>query len=243
MSSLKERPYTADDLTDLNKAALSDIIRNQIAKWPESSFNPSKITKAQLIDGILTNGFSINVETLSIQSQDSPSAHPNIPESDRDSAHPESPPPPQFRSLDLLIEDLRVQPANTFIQTILLESAGDSELGEWLIDGSALLQALQSFPSALDGPVKLASEDPSDPAWKRYFVKISGPEKLKDASTTPAQLKITGGSRLRIFVERSEGQIGKAVKKASIETALFMAATSLAEAEKMVKLVAKFGEG
>jgi hypothetical protein len=52
--------------------------------------------------------------------------------------------------------------------------------------------------------VKISIEDPVEAGWKRYFVKISGTEKLEAAETSSTQLKIPSTSRLKIFVEASE---------------------------------------
>jgi hypothetical protein len=52
--------------------------------------------------------------------------------------------------------------------------------------------------------VKISIEDPVEAGWKRYFVKISGTEKLEAAETSSMQLKIPSTSRLKIFVEASE---------------------------------------
>lgn len=56
--------------------------------------------------------------------------------------------------------------------------------------------------------MKISIEDPVEAGWKRYFVKISGTEKLEDGKTS-VQLKIPSSSRLKIFVEASEvGDLG-----------------------------------
>jgi hypothetical protein len=52
--------------------------------------------------------------------------------------------------------------------------------------------------------VKLAFEDPTDPGWKRYFVKISSAARLEDAITSPIQLQVPESSRLKIYVEHAE---------------------------------------
>ncbi|KAJ7692220.1 hypothetical protein B0H17DRAFT_1200559 [Mycena rosella] len=141
MSSSKERPYTVDDLTDLNTAALSDIIRSQIAKWPDVS--GSLMGTKKVLNGSL-------------------------------------------------------------------EDTGSHKMG---VKGYQGFQANQNK--------KLTNKSRID-FW-RFAAEFSAQYYNKNSGAA--------------------GRIGKAVKKASIETALSMAATSLDEAEKMVKLVAKFGGG
>lgn len=63
---------------------------------------------------------------------------------------------------------------------------------------------MNRLDSYLQGPVKISIEDPVEAGWKRYFVKISGTEKLEAAETSSMQLKIPSTSRLKIFVEASE---------------------------------------
>ncbi|KAJ7477474.1 kinase-like domain-containing protein, partial [Mycena latifolia] len=69
-------------------------------------------------------------------------------------------PPPQFsnaspteltRTIQLLVEDVRDQPANKFIQELFLPCVGDLPTGEWLVNGHDLLKALQDSPSSLNG--------------------------------------------------------------------------------------------
>ncbi|KAF8175015.1 hypothetical protein K438DRAFT_1979901 [Mycena galopus ATCC 62051] len=63
--------------------------------------------------------------------EDSPVPSPQIEEN----AHLETTPTPALRSLDLWIEDMRVQPSNKFIQCVTVVSAGELETGEWVVDG------------------------------------------------------------------------------------------------------------
>ena len=53
------------------------------------------------------------------------------------------------------------------------------------------------------GAVKLAVDDPKQPGWKRYLVKMTGSEALENAPTFPAQLTVSEDSQLKIFVEHS----------------------------------------
>jgi hypothetical protein len=125
------------------------------------------------------------------------------------------------RVLELLIEDIRTEPANKFIRELLLDASEELPTGEWLVNGNDLLRELQKSPSSLDGwcacsvsinlfthpssgPVKLALEDLHNAGWKRYFTKISGLELLSDATTSPVQLKVSADCRLKIFVEDAE---------------------------------------
>jgi hypothetical protein len=76
------------------------------------------------------------------------------PEDDANTDPPPEPSAPaltQLRCLDLLIEDLRDQPANKFIQDIQVESEVDLETGEWLVNTKGMLSALQKSPSSLNG--------------------------------------------------------------------------------------------
>lgn len=43
----------------MTKADLVAIIHSQFSKWPESTFNPSKIKKDALKEAILANSFTI----------------------------------------------------------------------------------------------------------------------------------------------------------------------------------------
>lgn len=60
-------------------------------------------------------------------------------------------PEPEWRILKLLIEDVREQPVNKFIQDVAVRSAHDLETGQWLVNGNDLLKALQDSPAALGG--------------------------------------------------------------------------------------------
>jgi hypothetical protein len=76
------------------------------------------------------------------------------PEDDANTDPPPEPSAPaltQLRCLDLLIEDLRDQPANKFIQDIQVESEVDLETGEWLVNTKGMLSALQKSPPSLNG--------------------------------------------------------------------------------------------
>ncbi|KAJ7888245.1 hypothetical protein B0H13DRAFT_1888495 [Mycena leptocephala] len=315
MSSITERQYSAADLEAKTKKELAGIIQGQIQKWPEPNFNASKIKKDVMIQKMLKNGFTMEVQTAVVPAQGpdppSPETHPT---SER---HSNSPLPNNPRPVDLLLEDMRVEPPNKFIQDVLLSSYGDLATGEWIVSSNEVLAALQKSPSSLDGPVKLSFDDAKNPGWKRYFVKVSGLENLENASTSPAQLTVSEDSRLKLFVEHSgpvnilkrersasedDGKIsgsnqedvtwlktqlskrpgynefqknqGKKLtnkervsfwrfaaafaamhfnktsgetcghsQKVSIESALVMSATALAEAEKMTKILETFGEG
>ncbi|KAJ7844274.1 hypothetical protein B0H13DRAFT_1909003 [Mycena leptocephala] len=331
MSSITERQYSAADLEAKTKKELAGIIQGQIQKWPEPNFNASKIKKDVMIQKMLKNGFTMEVQTAVVPAQGpdppSPETHPT---SER---HSNSPLPNNPRPVDLLLEDMRVEPPNKFIQDVLLSSYGDLATGEWIVSSNEVLAALQKSPSSLDGPVKLSFDDAKNPGWKRYFVKVSGLENLENASTSPAQLTVSEDSRLKLFVEHSgpvnilkrersaseddgkisgssaiapprkrsshpdqedvtwlktqlskrpgynefqknqgkkltnkervsfwrfaaaftamhfnktsgaEGRLAVTVKKVSIESALVMSATALAEAEKMTKILETFGEG
>ncbi|KAF8140908.1 hypothetical protein K438DRAFT_1785292 [Mycena galopus ATCC 62051] len=59
MSARKERRYQAEDLEDMLKADLVNIIKGQISKWPGGNFNHSKLTKAKLEAAILENEFTL----------------------------------------------------------------------------------------------------------------------------------------------------------------------------------------
>ncbi|KAJ7228270.1 hypothetical protein GGX14DRAFT_554374 [Mycena pura] len=325
----RERPYKAHDLKGKTKKELTDIIESQIERWPELTFNSSKTKKAVMIAKIVDNGFSLAVPP-EVRAVQDPAPSPPHPGSEKG---PEVPPTVHPRPVDLLIEDLREEFPNKFIQQLVLPSCGKLAAGEWLVDGNRLLSALQKSPSSLSGPVKLAVDDPKEPGWKRYFVKMTGSEALKNAPTFPAQLTVPEDSRLKIFVEHSgpmnirkrerspsdehHGQPsgvstvtppkkrtshpdqkdvdwlkellsprpgyaefqasqnkkltnkarvvfwqfaaqfssehfnkpsgaaerqGKSVKKVSIESALAMSATALSEAERMTKILEKFGQ-
>ncbi|KAJ7863662.1 hypothetical protein B0H13DRAFT_2354087 [Mycena leptocephala] len=153
MSSPTERPYSREDLAGKTKDDLIAIIRGQISRWPESSFNPSKIKKDILKTRILESGFIV-------VSASPPLPRPTSPE--RDSGRPHQ--PPQYRALKLVIEDMRVQPPNKFTLSLFLPSAGDLDTGEWLVGGDELLRAVQNSSSSLNG--KLALNDPMQPGWK-----------------------------------------------------------------------------
>ncbi|KAJ7664647.1 hypothetical protein DFH06DRAFT_1324187 [Mycena polygramma] len=332
MSSTQERPYVENDLEGKRKGELAAIIRKQIDKWPESTFNESRTKRDVMVANILTCGFSVAVTS------DIPAVEDTVPSPPRPDSEIGSDDPPitHPRSVDVLIEDLREEPSNKFIQQLVLPSCSEQATGEWLVDSNELLYALQQSPSALDGSVKLAFEDIKQPGWKRYFVKVIGSEALENASTSPSQLTILADCRFKIFVEHSgvgpagirkrerspsdaeqaglalgtttappakkrtshadqadvdwlktllplrpgytefqENQRkkltnkdrvdfwrfaaqfasqyfnkpsgsaerqGKSVKKVSIEVALGMSATSLSEAEKMIKILEQFGE-
>ncbi|KAJ7838099.1 hypothetical protein B0H14DRAFT_3701256 [Mycena olivaceomarginata] len=183
------------------KNELSKIIQGQFSKWPEDTFNLSKIRRETLVKGILANGFSLRVETDASAGEN---AGPSVPtpevDADKDSPEP-STAPTQLRSLDLLIEDLRDQPASKFIQDIQVESEADLETGRVACkyQGYALCLAEITVVFKRENSI----EDPVEAGWKRYFVKISGTEKLEDGKTS-VQLKIPSSSRLKIFVEASE---------------------------------------
>ncbi|KAF8183827.1 hypothetical protein K438DRAFT_1974854 [Mycena galopus ATCC 62051] len=195
MSARKERRYQAEDLEDMLKADLVNIIKGQISKWPGGNFNHSKLTKAKLEAAILENEFTL-MEAAPVE---------EVPPSQiEENAHLETTPTPALRSLDLWIEDMRVQPSNKFIQCVMVVSAGELETGEWVVDGKAILAALQESPSALNGPVKLAFEDQKDDGWKRYFARTSGSELLSNATTSPLQLIVPQSSTFRFSVEHSE---------------------------------------
>ncbi|KAJ7841238.1 hypothetical protein B0H13DRAFT_2415099 [Mycena leptocephala] len=185
MSTPTERLYTPKDLEGKTKDELSKIIQSQLSKWPKDTFNPSKIKKEILVKEILAHGFSLRVETDSSAEENSGTLVPT-PEDD---ANKDSP-----RSQALLHSRNSAD--------IQVESEVDLETGEWLVNTKAILAALQKSPSSLN--VKISIEDPVEVGWKRYFVKISGTEKLEAAETSSAQLKIPSTSRLKIFVEASE---------------------------------------
>ncbi|KAF8145323.1 hypothetical protein K438DRAFT_1991958 [Mycena galopus ATCC 62051] len=149
MSARKERRYPAEDLKDMLKADLVNIIKGQISKWPGEKFNYSKLTKVKLEAAVLENEFTLmDAEPLE---EDSPPPPPQI----EGNAHLETIPTPVLRSLDLWIEDMRVQPSNKFVQCVAVVSAGESETGEWVVDGKGILAALQESPSALHGQFNL----------------------------------------------------------------------------------------
>ncbi|KAJ7488742.1 hypothetical protein B0H11DRAFT_2405808 [Mycena galericulata] len=120
-----------------------------------------------------------------------------------DSGLPETQRPLKYRSLELFIQNMRVQPPNQFMQSIVVPSAGDLDTGEWLVNGNELIRAIQNSPSSLDGAQKLAFNDLMQPGWKRYFVKILGSEILEEESTSSPQFTVPADSRLEIVVEDS----------------------------------------
>ncbi|KAJ7805917.1 hypothetical protein B0H14DRAFT_2877846 [Mycena olivaceomarginata] len=187
-SSSTERPYSRDDLDGKTKDDLIAIIRGQIYRWPESTFNPSKIKKDILKARILENGLPVY----------SPRSRPRD-----DSDLPETHRPLKYRSLELFIQDMRVQPPNQFMQSIVVPSAGDLDTGEWLVNGNELIRAIQNSPSSLDGAQELAFNDLMQPGWKRDFVKILGSEILEEESTSSPQFTVPADSRLEIVVEDS----------------------------------------
>ncbi|KAJ7793216.1 hypothetical protein B0H14DRAFT_2623110 [Mycena olivaceomarginata] len=65
-----DRPYSQEDLNDKTKQDLIAIIRGQISRWPESTFDPSKIKKDVLKARILENGFVLSA-SFSYQSRTS----------------------------------------------------------------------------------------------------------------------------------------------------------------------------
>lgn len=73
-------------------------------------------------------------------------------------AHSETSPAPEWRILKLLIEDVREQPGNKFIQEIAVRSAADLDMGQWLVNGNDLLKALQDSPAALGGQFRWTLE-------------------------------------------------------------------------------------
>ncbi|KAJ7805901.1 hypothetical protein B0H14DRAFT_2877809 [Mycena olivaceomarginata] len=190
-SSSTERPYSRDDLDGKTKDDLIAIIRGQIYRWPESTFNPSKIKKDILKARILENGFTGVFAPLPLQS---PRDDSDLPETHR---------PLKYRSLELFIQDMRVQPPNQFMQSIVVPSAGDLDTGEWLVNGNELIRAIQNSPSSLDGAQELAFNDLMQPGWKRDFVKILGSEILEEESTSSPQFTVPADSRLEIVVEDS----------------------------------------
>ncbi|KAJ7271820.1 hypothetical protein C8J57DRAFT_1226384 [Mycena rebaudengoi] len=336
-----EFPLAYHNVTQLNfrrgksKHDLVKIIRGQMDKWPEESFNHSKIKKDALKAAILANEFIIETASTSVQNTAAATSRHTTSEWDNGAPGPDNFAPPELRSIELLVEDMREEPPNRFIQTVLLAPAEDLETGQCLVDGHSLLYALQTSPSALDGPVKLAFEDVVDAGWKRYFAKVSEGTLLRDTETSPKLLTVPAGSRLKIIVEdagassvgqkrerspienevalqagtspgaakrgrtsqadasdvswlsgllsarpgwktfqdnqrkklpnkdrvefwrfasqfsssyfnkpsHANGRAGKPVRKASIEAALSMGATALSEAEKMTRIMEKFGEG
>ncbi|KAJ7246195.1 hypothetical protein C8J57DRAFT_1241632 [Mycena rebaudengoi] len=301
MSAENIRRYTDQDLRGKSKHDLVEIIRGQMDKWPEESFNHSKIKKDALKAAILANEFIIETASTSVQNTAAATSRHTASESDNGAPGPDNFAPPELRSIELLVEDMREEPPNRFIQTVLLAPAEDLETGQCLVDEHSLLYALQTSPSALDGPVKLAFEDVVDAGWKRYFAKVSEGTLLRDTETSPKLLTVPAGSRLKIIVEdagassvgqkrerspienevalqagtspgaakrgrtsqadasdvswlsgllslfnkpsHANGRAGKPVRKASIEAALSMGATALSEAEKMTRIMEKFGEG
>ncbi|KAF8209242.1 hypothetical protein K438DRAFT_1960967 [Mycena galopus ATCC 62051] len=176
MSARKERRYQAEDLEDMLKADLVNIIKGQISKWPGGNFNHSKLTKAKLEAAILENEFTL-MEAAPVEEVPPPQIEEN--------AHLETTLTPALRSLDLWIEDMRVQPSNKFIQCVMVVSAGELE-------------------TAHLGPVKLAFEDQKDDGWKHYFARTSGSELLSNATTSPLQLIVPQSSTFRFSVEHSE---------------------------------------
>ncbi|KAJ7838977.1 hypothetical protein B0H13DRAFT_1911493 [Mycena leptocephala] len=162
------------------KDDLIAIIRGQIYRWPESSFNPSKIKKDILKARILENGFTGVFAPLPLQS---PRDDSDLPETHR---------PLKYRTLKLFIQDMRVQPPNKFMQSIVVPSAGDLDTGEWLIVGASAHCAQ-----------KVAFNDLMQPGWKRYFVKILESEILEEESTSSPQFTVPADSRLEIVVEDS----------------------------------------
>ncbi|KAJ7494040.1 hypothetical protein FB451DRAFT_1164909 [Mycena latifolia] len=175
----------------MSKADLVAIIRRQISRWPEASFNPSKIRKDVLQARILSGGFTT----------------PNV-------AGPLS----VDRSLELFIEDLREQPSNKFMQSLEFPSAGGLDGGGWLVNEQAppcfanLAVLVGWFEARLFqpydaeifvGPVELSFDDPMHPGRKRYFVKTSGSAVLAGTSTSPVVLEVPTNSCLEIFVEDS----------------------------------------
>ncbi|KAJ7474612.1 hypothetical protein B0H11DRAFT_1918321 [Mycena galericulata] len=133
MSSLPESQYSAEDLEAKTKKELADIIQGQIHKWPDPTFNASKIKKDVLIRKILANGFTM-AGVVPLQGPDPPSPETR-PTSERRS---NSPPLNNPSSVDLLFEDMRVEPPNKFIQDVLLLSYGDLATGEWMSRGMVL---------------------------------------------------------------------------------------------------------
>ncbi|KAJ7123322.1 hypothetical protein C8R43DRAFT_1148203 [Mycena crocata] len=210
MTSVNQRRFCEADLEGKTKHDLADIIRGQMHHWPaEINFSESKLKKEVLQSAILDNGFtipgtpptaSVDPTTPQVLSGSIRLPTPPAPVSSR---QPTPPAPLEHRSLDLLIEDIREQPVNKFIQTLVLSSTGDLPTGGWTVNTTELLKALQESPSALDGAVKLAVTDPINNGWKRYFVKVLGSQSLQDASPSPVQLEIPADSRLKIIVEDS----------------------------------------
>ncbi|KAJ7848787.1 hypothetical protein B0H13DRAFT_1906540 [Mycena leptocephala] len=76
-----DRPYSQEDLDDKTKQDLIAIIRGQISRWPESTFDPSKIKKDVLKARILENGFvlsaSLSLQTRTQTTTESPTASPS----------------------------------------------------------------------------------------------------------------------------------------------------------------------
>ncbi|KAJ7793401.1 hypothetical protein B0H14DRAFT_2622911 [Mycena olivaceomarginata] len=188
MSSPSERLYTPKDLEGKTKNELSKIIQGQFSKWPEDTFNLSKIRRETLVKGILANGFSLRVETDASAGEN---AGPSVPtpevDADKDSPEP-STAPTQLRSLDLLIEDLRDQPASKFIQDIQVESEADLETGEWLVNTKEITVVFKRG------------------RMEALLCQNLGDRKLEDGKTS-VQLKIPSSSRLKIFVEASEASL------------------------------------
>ncbi|KAJ7162333.1 hypothetical protein C8R46DRAFT_1222462 [Mycena filopes] len=197
MSELIERLYCAKDLVGKTKTELTKIIQGQRDKWPDSTFNPSKVKRDQMVDGILKNGFTTQAPQ---EIEDDEAPQPSEP--GEDSVRANSPPAAELRSLELFIEDLR--DGNKFIQALDVNSVENLMTAEWLVDARELILALQRSPASLVGPVKIAVEDPKNPDWKRYFVKVTGNDSLEDASPSPTQLVVPVESQLKLFVEHSE---------------------------------------
>lgn len=88
-----------------------------------------------------------------IDSYKDPDIFPESPEADagRPSSEPNTPEPNRLCSLDLLIEDLREQPPNKFIQDLTVHPEVELPTGEWLVNTKAVLLALQNSPSSLNG--------------------------------------------------------------------------------------------
>lgn len=115
------------------------------------------------------------------------------------------------------MEDLREKLPNKFIQQVVLPTWYELAAGEWLVDSNRLLSASQKPSSSLSGSGvshgqmnsteyigrrrKLTVDDPKEPAWKRYFVKMTESEALETAPTFPAQFTVPEHSQLKIFVE------------------------------------------
>ncbi|KAJ7817639.1 hypothetical protein B0H13DRAFT_2379547 [Mycena leptocephala] len=190
-SSPTERPYSRDDLDGKTKDDLIAIIRGQIYRWPESTFNPSKIKKDILKARILENGFTGVFAPLPLQST---------------SIHIQSHEGPDVTevSQSQAIHPRHARPTpNKFMQSIVVPSAGDLDTGEWLVNGNELIRALRNSPSSSDGAQKLAFNDLVQPGWKRYFVKILHSEILEEESTSSPQFTVPADSRLEIVVEDS----------------------------------------